>query len=184
MTLQLVACVLAFTPFVLGASEVLPASPYVGQDARDIKSLSLEDVDAYLSGKGMGLAKAAELNGYAGPAHVLELASELALTPEQRTRTEALFASMTSKASSLGRALVEEERKLDRLFATKTVTPELMANSLNEIGLLQAKVRAAHLEAHLAQVGILTPEQNARYAPLRGYSSAGAHTGHGRQRKH
>ena len=184
MKLQLVACLLAFAPFALGASEAPPASPYVGQGAREIKALSPEDVDAYLSGKGMGLALAAELNGYAGPSHVLELASQLALTPEQRTRTEALFASMASKATSLGRSLVEAERKLDHLFATKTVTPELMASSLNEIGLLQAKVRGAHLEAHLAQVGILTPEQNARYAQLRGYSSAGAHTGHGGQRKH
>ena len=184
MRLRLVACLLALAPFALGASEAPLASPYVGQDVRDIKSLSAEDVNAYLSGKGMGLAKAAELNGYAGPAHVLELASQLALTPEQRTRTEALFASMASKATSLGRALVEEERKLDRLFATKAVTPDLMASSLNEIGLLQAKVRGAHLEAHLAQVGILTPEQNARYAQLRGYSSANAHTGQGGQRKH
>lgn len=58
---------------------------------------------------------------------------------------------MESRAKSLGRALVEEERKLDRLFATKAVTPELLNSSLNEIGSLQAKVRAAHLEAHLTQ---------------------------------
>jgi Spy/CpxP family protein refolding chaperone len=175
---------LVLTPLALCASEAPQASPYVGQEVRDIKSMSAEDVNAYLSGKGMGLAKTAELNGYAGPLHVLELASQLSLTPEQRARTEALFAAMASKATSLGHALVEEERKLDQLFAARTVTAKLLASSLNEIGLLQAKVRGTHLEAHLAQVEILTPEQNARYAQLRGYGGAGAHTGHSGQHKH
>lgn len=177
MKLPVVAYLLAIVPFALGTSAASQVSAYAGQEARDIKSLSPEDINAYLSGKGMGLAKAAELNGYAGPAHVLELAPQLALTPEQRARTEALFAAMESKATSLGRALVDEERKLDRLFAIKAVSPGLLARSLSEIGLLQAKVRGAHLEAHLAQVRILTPEQNARYARLRGYAGSGAHTG-------
>ena len=184
MKLPFVALFVALAPLAISISAAPPASPYVGQEVRDIKSLSPEDINAYLSGKGMGLAKTAELNGYAGPSHVLELASQLTLTPEQRARTEALFASMASKATSLGRALVEEERKLDRLFATRAVTAELLASSLNEIGSLQAKVRGAHLEAHLAQVEILTSEQNARYAQLRGYGGAGAHTGHSGQHKH
>ena len=75
-------------------------------------------------------------------------------------------------------------REFHRLFATKAVTPELLNSSLNEIGSLQAKVRAAHLEAHLTQFGILTPEQNARYSKLRGYGSTGAKTNHGGQHKH
>lgn len=160
------------------------ASPYVGQEVRDIKALSPEDVDAYLSGKGMGLAKAAELNGYAGPSHVLELASQLELTPEQRTETEALFASMAAKAASLGKMLVTEERKLDHLFATKSITPEALSSALAEIGALQAKVRGAHLEAHLAQIEILTPEQNARYAQLRGYGESAAHSGNHAHHRH
>lgn len=42
----------------------------------------------------MGLAKAAELNGYPGPLHVLELAVDLSLTAEQKAATETLFKSM------------------------------------------------------------------------------------------
>ena len=156
------------------------ASPYVGQEVRDIKALSPADTAAWLAGKGMGLAKAAELNGYPGPAHVLELAAPLALSSEQRLQTQALFASMEARAQSLGRALVEEERELDRLFATKSITAESLNHSLAQIGALQAQVRAAHLQAHLAQVALLTPEQVARYAQLRGYADAGTpgHTGH------
>ena len=58
-------------------------SPYAGQQARDIKALSPDEIQGYLTGQGMGLAKAAELNGYPGPLHVLELAAELKLTEEQ-----------------------------------------------------------------------------------------------------
>lgn len=177
MKLPVVACLFGLSSFMIAASATPPTCGYVGQESRDIKSLSREDIDAYLSGKGMGLARAAELNGYAGPAHVLELASQLALTPGQRAETEDLFASMQSRATSLGRALVDEERKLDRLFATRTITPELLASSLSEISSLQAKIRGAHLEAHLAQVEILSAEQNARYAQLRGYGRSGARTG-------
>jgi Spy/CpxP family protein refolding chaperone len=155
-----------------------PATPYAGQESRDIKSLSAEDVQAYLGGKGMGLAKAAELNGYPGPAHVLELASRLQLTEEQRTRTQALFESMEARAISLGRALVERERALDSLFASKAATPERLSSLLAEIGTLQAQVRGAHLEAHVAQVAILTPAQTARYAELRGYGGTKAPHGH------
>ncbi|HVK56727.1 MAG TPA: periplasmic heavy metal sensor [Burkholderiales bacterium] len=184
MKLPRIVCLITFTSFLLSASAEPITSPYAGQEGRDIKSMSSEDVDAYLAGKGMGLAKTAELNGYAGPAHVLELASQLSLTPEQRTRTEALFTAMVSTASSLGRELIEEERKLDQLFANKTINPDLLNNALSRIGSLQAKVRGAHLEAHLAQVAILTLEQNVRYTKLRGYDSPETHGIHGGRHKH
>ena len=162
----------------LVASNVMAASPYAGEEGREIKALSAEDIEAYLTGQGMGFAKAAELNGYAGPKHVLELAGELELTAEQRTRTQALFASMQTKAVALGRQLVDEERKLDRMFAGASITEDSLQESVARIGALQADVRAAHLEAHLAQAKILTPEQRAHYLRLRGYHSPGAHHAH------
>jgi Spy/CpxP family protein refolding chaperone len=162
---------LALFAFALTACASI--SPYVGEQDRDIKALSKEDTASLLAGKGMGYAKAAELNGYPGPAHVLELATELRLTPAQKSETQALFDAMQTKASMLGRALVEEERGLDRLFATKAADPRSLDASLARIGDLQAKVRGAHLEAHLAQARILTPEQAARYVELRGYNSQG-----------
>lgn len=160
---------------LLGSALVVaapPVSPYAGQENRAIKALSADEVQSLLSGKGMGLARAAELNGYAGPAHVLELAAALALTPQQRAQTQALFAAMERQAIPLGQALVEAERALDQRFAQQTITPAQLAQSLQTIGTLQAQVRAVHLEAHLAQVKILTAEQNVHYAQLRGYSSA------------
>jgi Spy/CpxP family protein refolding chaperone len=160
---------------LLASSSALAASPYAGEQGRDIKALSPQEVDAYLAGQGMGLAKAAELNGYAGPKHVLELAGELSLTSEQRTRTQALFASMQSAARSLGGEIVDQERTLDHLFVSQTVTPQLLRDSLDRIAALQARLRATHLQAHLEQAAILTPEQNALYSRLRGYGEMPAH---------
>jgi len=158
-----------------------PASPYAGQEQREIKSLSPQQINDYLAGKGMGLAKAAELNGYPGPAHVLELAGPLALSAGQKARTEELFRGMEKKAVGLGRALIDEERKLDKLFASRTVTPETLNASLERIGAFQAQLRQAHLEAHLAQAEILSATQIAKYVELRGY---GGHTHDGQSHTH
>ena len=92
----------------------------------------------------MGFAKTAELNGFAGPAHVLELATQLQLTPEQLVRTEELFKSMQMQASASGRLLIARERDLDALFATKAITPAQLATSIQEIALLQAQIRDVH----------------------------------------
>ena len=45
-------------------------APYAGMEKREIKALSASERAALLEGQGMGLALAAELNGYPGPVHV------------------------------------------------------------------------------------------------------------------
>ncbi|MEO5699329.1 MAG: hypothetical protein ABIS17_10250 [Casimicrobiaceae bacterium] len=147
-------------------------SAYAGLEHREIKALSSEEIAAYLEGKGMGLAKAAELNHYPGPAHVLALANELSLTSDQKARTETLFKAMQTEAVSLGRQLIELERELDNMFASKAVTKERLHHSSEAIGLLQGKVRQVHLQTHLAQAEILDPEQIRKYDELRGYTQA------------
>jgi hypothetical protein len=154
----------------VGATNTTQAASYAGQESREIKALSAEDVQAYLSGKGMGLAKAAELNGYPGPSHVLALSLQLNLTAEQKKLTAAQFAAMEESAVTYGRPLVEEERRLDQMFASKTITPELLSASLERIGQLQAKLRAVHLAAHLVQFRIMTSDQVVLYMRLRGYT--------------
>lgn len=162
--------------FASSARAQTPPAADAGPATGVIKALSAEDVDGYLGGKGMGFAKAAELNGFAGPSHVLELASPLGLTTTQRAATERLFAQMKARASADGLLLVARERELDHLFANHEATPERLGTLLDSIGALSARIRRTHLEAHLAQVAILTPEQNARYRVLRGYAGSGART--------
>ena len=126
----------------------------------------------------MGLAKAAELNGYPGPAHVLELAAQLDLTPEQKTKTEFLFKKMQARAIPLGKELVEEERALDRLFASRAVNSESLGQALARIGRLQGQVRQVHLDAHVEQTALLTPAQVEKYNRLRGYGMTGEQDTH------
>jgi hypothetical protein len=50
----------------------------------------------------MSLALAAELNGYPGPRHVLELGEQLGLTEQQRAGVQRLFDDMTAEVLPLG----------------------------------------------------------------------------------
>jgi Spy/CpxP family protein refolding chaperone len=144
-------------------------SHYVGMESRDIKALSAAEVEGLRAGRGMGLALAAELNGYPGPLHVLELGDKLTLSQSQRTATQELFQRMKLAAIAAGEEVVNAERDLDRLFASKTATSQQLAEALARVAQAQAKLRGSHLQAHLEQIRILTPEQVTRYNILRGY---------------
>lgn len=148
------------------------ASPYAGQDHREIKALSESDVADLLAGKGREYAKAAELNGYPGPAHVLELAAQLGLSQEQLDRTRAIYLRMQTDAKAAGADLVAAERDLDALFRARKATPELLTTALQKVAGAQARVREVHLLAHIEQTRVLSPEQIARYSELRGYTGA------------
>ena len=149
--------------------------PYAGYEQRPIKALSSEQIADLKAGRGMGLALAAELNGFPGPIHVLELAERLQLTVEQRSAVEALYAAMKAAAVPIGERLIREETELDRLFATRSVTPVSLAAATQAIGATQAELRNMHLTYHLSTVAILTPEQVRRYGELRGYAGAPPH---------
>lgn len=146
-------------------------SPYAGQESRQIKALSRQQVRDYLDGKGMGYAKAAELNHYPGPRHVLDLAKELGLTQEQKARTQLLFDSMKARAVDLGKQLVEKEKELDRQFSNASISDSELNRLVSDIGALQARIRYVHLSAHLNQKELLSKEQIQRYDQLRGYGS-------------
>ena len=97
-------------------------SKYVGQEKRDIESLSKFDIEELKNGRGWGLAKAAELNGIPGPVHLLEMKKEINLNPEQIEKIEILYQKMKKQAIPLGLKLIELERKLNNHFANRTIT--------------------------------------------------------------
>ena len=152
-------------------------SSYAGQEHRPIKSLSDREVRSLENGEGMGFAKLAELNRYPGPRHVLELAPQLELSPEQLADTQALFDEMQADAKSIGKELLQAELSLDRAFAEGIIDDSLLERSLLEIGELRARLRYVHLEAHLRQKQLLTDEQVTAYDAARGYhhQSKGTH---------
>jgi Spy/CpxP family protein refolding chaperone len=152
--------------------------PYAGQQTRSIKALSDDDTAALLKGAGMGMAKAAELNGYPGPAHVLELADQLKLSDGQRRQIQNIFDRMSAAAKPLGAELVEHERALDQLFAKGEISTDRLARETTAIGELGGRLRSVHLAAHLETRALLSPDQIGTYERLRGYRDAGPSPGH------
>ena len=161
---------------VASAAEI--SSPYAGQETREIKALSRDEINGYLSGDGMSFAKAAELNHYPGPKHVLELADQLQLSQEQRRRSQLIFDEMKAKAVGLGKQLVEKERLLDSRFAAANISDAELLQLVTEISVLHGKLRAVHLAAHLTQRAALTADQLMRYDAFRGYPGSGTHGQH------
>lgn len=155
-----------------------PGSPYAGQEKREIKALSDEEIQGYLAGSGMGFAKAAELHHYPGPRHVLDLAEALQLSDAQRQQTQALFDGMQTEAVRLGTQLLDRERHLEALFASGTIAEASLEQVVADIATTQGHLRSVHLRAHLAQRQILTPEQLHRYDTLRGYDAPSPHRAH------
>lgn len=149
-----------------------PISAYAGQQTRSIKALSETQTQDLLAGKGVELAKAAELNGYPGPMHTLELAAPLALSSEQKQASQALLERHKADARRLGAELVEAERALDQSFLTRQIDAVSLKSHTDRIARLQATLRTSHLQTHLQQTALLTPLQIGRYAELRGYTAS------------
>ncbi|WP_119462218.1 CopM family metallochaperone [Rhodospirillaceae bacterium SYSU D60014] len=161
-------------------------APYAGLEQRRIKALSARQIDDLRAGRGMGLALAAELNGYPGPTHVLDLADDLSLKPEQIAETATIRTKMSDEAAQLGAEILRREEALDRLFASGAAESEELRRQVAELARLGGELRFVHLNTHLAMRRLLTPEQVAAYARLRGYGaedgdSKGHHGQHGSQ---
>mgnify|MGYP000591916076 CR=1 FL=1 len=144
-------------------------SPYAGQEKRNIKALSQHEITGYLNGKGLGYAKAAELNQYPGPKHVLEFSKELGLSEEQIKQSQHIFDQMKVYAVALGKQFIAKEQELDKRFSDNDIDDESLALLLSEIGALKTKLRYVHLKSHLEQKAILTKHQVQLYDQLRGY---------------
>ena len=173
--LRSAAFAVVITMLAAGAGLAQHLQPYAGQQDRAIAGLSADEVKAFLDGRGMGLAKPAEVNGYPGPMHVLELADELKLTGEQRQQVQLAFERMKTRAVELGARYVAAEKALDEAFKSGTADAAAVATRVAEANRLLGEVRMSHLAAHIEITPLLSAEQRALYAERRGYGSP-AHT--------
>lgn len=146
-------------------------SPYAGQETREIKAFTNQEIEGYLNGMGMGLSKVAELNQYPGPKHVLELADQLELSSQQRDQTKALFNEMKEKAINLGETYIAKERELNQMFESDNVSSSTVDSLLIKIGKIKGTLRATHVKTHIQMKEILTTEQIKKYDELRGYGN-------------
>lgn len=144
-------------------------SHYAGEEKREIKSLSPDDIAQIKKGAGWGLAKAAELNGVPGPAHLLEMKQEIALSEDQVSAIEAIHADMQKKAIAEGENFIGLEKELELAFQSGKLTDEKLMQMLSAIASSKAKLRYIHLTTHLKTPDILSKKQIALYNKLRGY---------------
>ncbi|MFK7866057.1 MAG: Spy/CpxP family protein refolding chaperone [Alphaproteobacteria bacterium] len=144
-------------------------SHYIDQQDRPIKSLSAEDIEELKRGGGWGLAKAAELNGVPGPAHVLEMQQEIALTQDQIAQIQHIYEQMRLKAIDKGEEMIALERALEDHFKQKTITDSILQALLGEIAATRSELRYIHLSTHLLMPDILSTAQIAHYNQIRGY---------------
>jgi Spy/CpxP family protein refolding chaperone len=152
-----------------GAAEAQTHSPYAGHAHRSVAALSEQEIADLRSGAGMGMALPAELNGYPGPRHVLDLADGLHLTTAQRAAAEEAFEAMRARARPLGEEVIAAETALGRLFADGKATPASIAEASDRVARLRGELRSVHLAAHIAMHALLGPDQRAAYDRLRGY---------------
>ena len=179
------ALLLAHAPALAQAVAPAPAQPYAGQHARAITTLSQADVKQLLAGGGWGLAKPAEFNGYPGPAHVLELADKLDLSPQQKKRVELIFKRMQMRAKSLGQRYVDAEAALDNVFKSGAAyNTGALQTQLRDAERQRSELRRAHLLAHVETTPILTEAQRTKYAELRGYVGSGGASQQHERHKH
>ena len=153
----------------------------IGREAPDapVRTLDAHEIDALRSGTGMGLAKAAEINGYPGPGHVIAMADELGLTDDQRLVTQRILDRLSADAMRLGIRILDAERALDTAFKRRLINADDLLAMTRTISDLRAELRFLHLKAHLEETALLTSEQVARYRELRAVGVTGAPGGGG-----
>jgi hypothetical protein len=160
-----------------------PVSPYRHDRAEGARGLSTPEIDDLRAGRGMGLARAAELNGYPGPRHVLDAAAagQLSVTAQQVAEVRRVFEAMERNAQRLGARVIAEEQALEAAFRGGAITEADLAERVRSLAVVQGELRQVHLRAHLATRALLTETQVARYNELRGYAPAGSGAGHERR---
>jgi hypothetical protein len=148
-------------------------SPYRDSTARDIRALTQREIEDLRAGRGMGLARAAELNSYPGPRHVLDAmqAGQLHLTPVQDRTIQVLFDGMSREAQRLGALILTEEQNLEVEFRAGRITEADLLARVARIAALQGQLRAVHLKTHLETRAALTEQQVQHYNELRGYAA-------------
>jgi Spy/CpxP family protein refolding chaperone len=125
------------------------------------------DRESLENSEGAGMGSYADLNGYPGPKHVLDMQDSLNLSEEQLKDVQSIFDAMKESTRSTGEAIIAREVELESLFRSGKATREVVKRVSKEIGALRGELRAAHLVAHIQAKQVLTKDQIATYDSLR-----------------
>lgn len=180
---MLAALVLVGSVAMSVAAQPALTSPYQDELSSEMRGLTTKEIEDLREGRGMGLARAAELNGYPGPRHVLDAVEtgQFHLNQEQLTAVRQLFQGMSREARRLGATILKEEQGLEAAFRAGTIDATDLRARVARIAAFKGELRAIHLKTHLETRALLTDHQIERYNQVRGYAGSGAGPG---QHKH
>jgi Spy/CpxP family protein refolding chaperone len=148
-----------------GPAAASTASKHQGHTNVEAYEAEFEAVIA--EGRGLGMAFAADRNGYPGPIHVLELGEQLRLTPAQEATVRTLLDRMFAASKPKGQALIAAERRLQALFGAGHADEARVRAAVVEVERLRAELRLIHLLTHLETRDVLTDEQRRAYHAAR-----------------
>jgi Spy/CpxP family protein refolding chaperone len=134
------------------------------------KSLPPDEIESLLAGEGMGLARAAEMNHYPGPRHLLDVENQIGLSEQQRAAIRRIYIETTDDARKVGRKIVDAEAELSEAFVRGAITEARLRSLVMKVAELRGQLRFIHLAAHLKTKKLLTAEQVEKYETLRGYN--------------
>ena len=162
-------CLIAIVSMPIKAQHVHESSSYAHSRGAEVVSLTDEEVRALRHGEGMGLARAAELNHFPGPRHLLDLASDLDLSDVQVRRIQTIHDRMKSQAVAKGEDIIIAEKHLADLFASGNPSARKMTQVTEHLGNMRGQLQAIHLLAHIEAARELSADQIREYDRLRGY---------------
>jgi hypothetical protein len=148
-------------------------SPYRQQMQSGLRGLNEQEIADLKAGRGMGLARAAELHSYPGPRHVLDAVAQgkLSASPDQVQNVQQAFDTMKREAQRIGTQILAEEERLETAFQNAAITEPDLRSQVARLATLYGELRTIHLRAHLATRAILSDAQIDRYNVLRGYAT-------------
>jgi len=145
--------------------------------------VSETEKEALLKGAGLGAGMIAMMNGYPGPKHILEMGEELELTAAQRETIGTIYGKVKAESVKYGTELVEKDEALAAMFTSGSVDTGDVEKLAREIGELQGRVRAEHLNAHVKTYDALTPAQREKLSSMQGMHQMHEGSGEGMQMK-
>lgn len=148
-----------------------------------LSGVSEQEKEALLKGGGLGAGMIAMMNGYPGPKHVLEMGDELELTDAQRESIGTIYGKVKAESVKYGTELVEKDEALAAMFTSGSVDTGDVEKLAREIGELQGRVRAEHLNAHVKTYDALTPAQREKLSSMQGMHQMHEGSGEGMQMK-
>ncbi len=124
------------------------------------------DREVLLKGEGSSEMKSIESYGYPDPVRVLQFATTLNITTDQKRALQLIIDEMKTRSKELGQQIVRVESELDGAFRSGMVSDRSARDDAEQIGRMRGRLRGVYLAAFLGARRVLTSSQIDMYKKL------------------